>query len=143
MSVGVHARSTLISSIFTRSLKMGGKNRSPGKLLNHASTDCSRVDFAYQWGTLAITSPFAAALCLALLIQQIQYSALVGFALLVVAMPIQGWAMKTIVHDSSTVDDLDRQAKQAHQRDSHFHQSGQVICTGEQVPREALLSAHE
>lgn len=96
MSVGVHARSTLISSIFTRSLKMGGKNRSPGKLLNHASTDCSRVDFACQWGTLALTSPFAAALCLALLIQQIQYSALVGFALLVVAMPVQGWAMKTM-----------------------------------------------
>lgn len=96
MSVGVHARSTLIAAIFTRSLKLGGKNRSPGKLLNHASTDCSRIDFAAQWGTLALTSPVALALCLGLLIWQIQVSALVGFAILVVAMPIQGVAMKTM-----------------------------------------------
>lgn len=96
MSAGVYSRSTLISSIFTRSMKMGGKNRSPGKLLNHASTDCSRIDFACQWGTLALTSPIAGALCLGLLIWQIQYSALVGFAVLVAAMPIQAVTMKSM-----------------------------------------------
>ncbi|PWN35761.1 uncharacterized protein FA14DRAFT_167758 [Meira miltonrushii] len=87
MSVGVHARSTLISSLFTRSMQLGGKDRSPGKLLNHASTDCSRIDFASQWGALAITSPFALGLCVA--------SALVGFALLVLFMPLQASMMYT------------------------------------------------
>lgn len=96
MGVGVHARSTLISAIFTRSLKLGGKNRSPGKLLNHASTDCSRIDFACQWGILAFTSPFSLALCLGLLIWQIQYSAVVGFCVLLAAMPIQAITMKSM-----------------------------------------------
>ncbi|UZJ51666.1 hypothetical protein CBS101457_000986 [Exobasidium rhododendri] len=96
MSVGVHARSTLISAIFTRSLKLGGKNRSPGKLLNHASTDCSRIDFAAQWGPLALSSPFALALCLGLLIWQIRVSALVGFGVLVVSMPVQAVTMKSM-----------------------------------------------
>lgn len=96
MSVGVHARSTLISALFTRSMQLGGKDRSPGKLLNHASTDCSRIDFASQWGALAVTSPFALGLCLGLLIWQIQASALVGFALLVLFMPLQGMIMKSM-----------------------------------------------
>ncbi|MCO5549657.1 hypothetical protein L7F22_003130 [Adiantum nelumboides] len=96
MSVGVHARSTLISALFTRSMQLGGKDRSAGKLLNHASTDCSRIDFASQWGALAFTSPFALGLCLGLLIWQIQASALVGFALLVLFMPLQGMIMKSM-----------------------------------------------
>jgi ABC-type multidrug transport system fused ATPase/permease subunit len=42
------------------------------------------------------TSPFALALCLGLLIWQIGVSALAGFAILVVAIPAQGWVMKSL-----------------------------------------------
>jgi ABC-type multidrug transport system fused ATPase/permease subunit len=96
MSVGVHARATLISALFQRSMELGGKDRSPGKLLNHASTDCSRIDFAAQWGPMAFTSPFALGLCLGLLIWQIKEAALLGFALLIVFMPFQGMIMKAM-----------------------------------------------
>lgn len=102
MSMGVYARSTLISAIFERSLSLGGKDRSAGKLLNHASTDCSRIDFASQWGSLALTSPIALGLCLGLLIAQIGPSALVGFALLVIAIPFQGMLMKAMFRTRKT-----------------------------------------
>lgn len=96
MSVGVHARATLISALFTRSMNLPGKDRSPGKLLNHASTDCSRIDFAAQWGVLAFISPIAFLLCVGLLIGQIQESALVGVAVLLMFVPIQGITMKSM-----------------------------------------------
>ncbi|KAI3479513.1 hypothetical protein L1887_58424 [Cichorium endivia] len=46
MSCGVEARAALITAIFDRAMKMNGKARSSGKLINHISTDCSRIDFA-------------------------------------------------------------------------------------------------
>lgn len=94
MSVGVYARSALIASIFKRSTKMNARDRSPGKLLNHASTDVSRIDFASAWATLIFTTPIQLGICLALLIVQIGPSALAGFALLVLSFPVQGVIMK-------------------------------------------------
>ncbi|CAO1615594.1 unnamed protein product [Parajaminaea phylloscopi] len=94
MSVGVYSRSALIASIFKRSTKMNAKDRSPGKLLNHASTDVSRIDFAAAWATLIFTTPIQLGICLGLLIAQIGPSALAGFALLVLSFPMQGVLMK-------------------------------------------------
>lgn len=94
MSVGVYSRSALIAAIFKRSTQMNGKDRSPGKLLNHASTDVSRIDFASAWATLIFTTPITLFLCLGLLIGQIGPSALAGFALLILSFPVQTFIMK-------------------------------------------------
>lgn len=94
MSVGIYSRSALIASIFKRSTKMNAKDRSPGKLLNHASTDVSRIDFASAWATLIFTTPVQLSIYLGLLIDQIGPSALAGFALLILSFPMQGVLMK-------------------------------------------------
>ena len=52
MSMGVDARTAVISAMYTRALSLNPKDRSPGALLNHASTDVSRIDFAMQWALL-------------------------------------------------------------------------------------------
>ncbi|CAD6978417.1 unnamed protein product [Tilletia controversa] len=93
MSVGVFLRAALISAMFRRSLRLASKDRSTSKLLGHASTDISRVSFFCDWAATGTGSPITLGLCLGLLIWQIGPSALVGFALLVVAMPLQGFVM--------------------------------------------------
>ncbi|PWN27227.1 hypothetical protein BDZ90DRAFT_232770 [Jaminaea rosea] len=94
MSVGVYSRSALIAAIFKRATKMSAKDRSPGKLLNHASTDVSRIDFASAWSFMIFTTPIQLGICLGLLIGQIGPSALAGFALLIISFPFQGFIMK-------------------------------------------------
>ena len=93
MSVGVFTRAALISAIFTRGLQMNGKDRAPGKLTNHISTDVSRIDFASNWFTLAFSAPVQIIICLIILLKIIGPSALAGFAILVLAAPFQTFAM--------------------------------------------------
>ncbi len=93
MSVGVFSRAALISAIFTRGLQMNGKDRAPGKLTNHISTDVSRIDFASNWFTMAFSAPVDIIICLIILLKQIGPSALAGFAILVLAVPFQTFAM--------------------------------------------------
>ncbi|PWN40154.1 hypothetical protein IE81DRAFT_331847 [Ceraceosorus guamensis] len=101
MTMGVHARTALISAMFKRATKVGAKDRSPGRLLTMASTDVSRIDFAFQWGLLMFTSPVALGLCLGLLIWQIKESALAGFAVLVFAFPVQAVIFKRLFQTRS------------------------------------------
>lgn len=96
MSVGVYSRSALVAAIFRRSTRMNSKDRSPGKLLNHCSTDVSRIDFASAWAPLIFTTPLQLGICLGLLIWQIGPAALAGFGLLFLSMPIQGTMMKSM-----------------------------------------------
>ncbi|KAE8210857.1 hypothetical protein CF327_g5323 [Tilletia walkeri] len=93
MSIGVFLRAALISAMFRRSLKLASKDRSTSKLLGHASTDISRLQFCADWLATGVSSPITLGLCLGLLIWQIGPSALVGFALLVFSMPLQGFVM--------------------------------------------------
>ncbi|PWN53455.1 putative YOR1-ABC transporter [Violaceomyces palustris] len=96
MSVGVESRAALISAIFQRALKMNGKARASGKLVNHISTDCSRIDFAAGWFTVAFAAPIQIIVCLIILITQIGPSALAGFAIFVLAGPLQTRTMKSL-----------------------------------------------
>ena len=68
MYVGVFARAALISAIFKRALKMQGRDRSTGKLVNHVSTDVSRIDFGAGWWLLAFTAPVEIVICLIILL---------------------------------------------------------------------------
>ncbi|KAG2017864.1 ATP-binding cassette transporter [Coprinopsis cinerea AmutBmut pab1-1] len=98
-SAGVLLRGGLITAIYTRSLRLTSRARSTltnGKLVNHISTDVSRIDFCAGFFHMAWTAPIQLIICLALLIAQLGPSALAGFAFFVVATPIQTWVMKRL-----------------------------------------------
>ncbi|KAG8758519.1 hypothetical protein FRC14_008012 [Serendipita sp. 396] len=96
MSTGVLARTTLIGSLYKRGLSLTPLERTihPGAaLVNHMSTDISRVDFAAQWFHAVWTAPIQVTICLILLLIQMGPSALAGFALFVLIIPVQERAM--------------------------------------------------
>ncbi|WFD33272.1 hypothetical protein MCUN1_000085 [Malassezia cuniculi] len=91
--VGVFARAALISAIFKRALKMQGRDRSTGKLVNHLSTDVSRIDFGAGWWLLAFTAPVEIIVCLVILLSKFGYQSFSGFALIVVVVPLEMYCM--------------------------------------------------
>ncbi|KIM40488.1 hypothetical protein M413DRAFT_19157 [Hebeloma cylindrosporum] len=101
MVTGVMARATLIRSIYKRGVNLTGKARtkiSNSDLMNHISTDVSRIDSCAQWFTLTLqflvwTAPIQIGVCLIILIFQLGPSALAGFALFVAIAPLQERAM--------------------------------------------------
>ena len=96
-STGVLIRGGLIAFIYDRSLKLTSRSRSVltnGKLVNHISTDVSRIDFCAGFFHMSWTSPVSLLICLALLIVQLGPSALAGFAVFVFLSPVQGKVMK-------------------------------------------------
>ncbi|KAI0806352.1 ABC protein [Irpex lacteus] len=83
MTTGLLARAALISSIYKRGIYMTGKARTNfpnSALVNHISTDVSRVDACAQWFVI---------ICLIILLVQLGPSALAGFALFLVLIPLQ------------------------------------------------------
>lgn len=91
--VGVFCRAALVSGIFRRALNMQGRDRSTGKLVNHISTDVSRIDFGSQWWLLAFTALVEIVVCLVILLTRFGVSSLSGFALIAVVMPFQMYSM--------------------------------------------------
>jgi hypothetical protein len=62
MATGVLARSAIITAVFNRSLRLTQKSRGDlpnGKLVNHISTDTSRIDFAAGFFHMTWTGEFA------------------------------------------------------------------------------------
>ncbi|KAF8071690.1 ABC protein [Lyophyllum atratum] len=91
MTTGVLARAALINSIYKRGVKLTGKARttlSNSDLINHVSTDVSRIDACAQW-FVRWTAPIQVTVCLIILIVQLGPSALAGFALFLCVAPIQ------------------------------------------------------
>ncbi|KAG7444868.1 ABC transporter [Guyanagaster necrorhizus] len=98
-STGVLIRGGLISAIYVRSLRLSSRARSKlpnGLIMNHISTDVSRIDFCAGFFHMAWTAPIQLAICLVLLLLNLGPSALVGFAFFVVAAPIQTKVMKNM-----------------------------------------------
>ncbi|KAG8974689.1 hypothetical protein FRB90_009724, partial [Tulasnella sp. 427] len=92
MSAGVLARCALISSLYKRGMKLTPKARSihsNAALVNHMSTDISRIDYGAQWFHALWTAPIQVLICLALLIVQLGPSALAGFSVFVMLIPLQ------------------------------------------------------
>ena len=97
-SSGVLVRGGLITAIYSRALRLTTGSRaklSNGRLINHISTDVSRIDFCCQFFHMSWTAPIQLAICLGLLISNLGPSALAGFAVFVVLAPIQGKIMQT------------------------------------------------
>ncbi|KAJ3773608.1 ABC protein [Lentinula raphanica] len=92
MITGVLTRGALINSIYKRSVVLNAKSRvkhSNTNLINHISTDVSRIDAAAQWFHCGWTAPIQVLVCLIILLVQLGPSALVGFALFPIAAPLQ------------------------------------------------------
>ena len=98
-STGVLLRAGLITAIYSRSLRLTTRARAAlpnGRLVNHISTDVSRIDFCCGWFHMSWAAPIQLAICLALLISNLGPSALAGFAVFVILTPIQGKIMKRL-----------------------------------------------
>ncbi|CAE6454286.1 unnamed protein product [Rhizoctonia solani] len=105
MTTGVAARAALIASLYSRGLRFGPGERQYD-LVNHVSTDVSRIDFCAQWFHAIWTAPIQISICLILLCLQLGPAALAGFSLFAFLIPIQktlmsyqlGIRKKSMVH---------------------------------------------
>ncbi|KAF9466563.1 ABC transporter [Collybia nuda] len=98
-STGVLLRGGLITAIYTRSLRLTSRARSTltnGKLVNHISTDVSRIDFCAGFFHMAWAAPVQMIICLILLILNLGPSAIAGFAFFILATPVQTMVMKKL-----------------------------------------------
>ena len=99
ISTGVLLRGGLITAIYSRSLRLTTRARATlpnGKLVNHISTDVSRIDFCCGFVHMLWAAPIQMAICLALLIFTLGSSALAGFSVFFILTPVQGKIMKTL-----------------------------------------------
>ena len=99
-TTGVLLRGGLITAIYERSLRLTNRARTTltnGKLVNHISTDVSRIDFCCGFFHLALTAPVQMIICLVLLLVNLGPSALAGFAFFVLCTPLQTTAMKRMM----------------------------------------------
>ncbi|KAF7312085.1 ABC transporter protein [Mycena indigotica] len=99
MSTGVLVRGGLITAIYSRSLRLTSRARSTlpnGKLVNHISSDVSRIDFCAGFFHMSWSAPIQMIICLILLLINLGPSALTGFAFFILATPAQTMAMKQL-----------------------------------------------
>ncbi|KAM0753526.1 ABC transporter [Meredithblackwellia eburnea MCA 4105] len=96
---GILARGALISACYRRAMVLSGKSRvtiTNSKLVNHISTDVSRIDFAssfvhFSWcGVLQLLEVFI------ILLVYLGVSSLTGIALLLIYLPVQFAVLKTM-----------------------------------------------
>ncbi|KAG9315260.1 ABC transporter [Chiua virens] len=97
MACGVLLRGGLITAIYSRALSLSPRTRvqmTNGRLVNHISTDVSRIDFCAGYFHMSWATPIQLTICLVLLLINLGPSALAGFALLVLATPMNTMVMK-------------------------------------------------
>ena len=114
-SSGVLVRGGLITAIYSRSLRLTTSARaslSNGRLVNHISTDVSRIDFCCGSFHMSWTAPVQLGICLGLLLSNLGPSALAGFAVFIILTPIQGKIMKYLFRTRrKTMEWTDKRAK--------------------------------
>ncbi|KAI6041615.1 ABC protein [Pisolithus marmoratus] len=102
METGILARAALIACIYERGVKLTGKERvklTNAALVNHISTDVSRVDACAQW-FVTWTAPIQVTVCLIILLGRsmahsyLGPSALAGFSLFILVVPMQRQLMR-------------------------------------------------
>ncbi|KZS94671.1 ABC protein [Sistotremastrum niveocremeum HHB9708] len=101
MATGVLGRAALIGSIYRRGVNLTPKARVKfpnAALVNHISTDVSRVDACAQWFHAFWTAPIQITICLIILLVQLGPSALAGFSLFIIVIPFQERAMSYQFH---------------------------------------------
>ncbi|KAJ7857866.1 hypothetical protein B0H13DRAFT_2356795 [Mycena leptocephala] len=92
MITGILARTALTDALYRRAVHLtpAALLRLPNSaVLNHVSTDVSRVDARAQWFHAAWTAPIQTTVCLIILLVELGPSALAGFALFLLIIPLQ------------------------------------------------------
>ena len=100
MGTGVLLRGGLITAIYNKSLTLSTRARHihpNGKLVNHISTDVSRIDFAAGFFHMGWTAPIQLIICLIILLVNLGPSALAGFAIFLIMTPIQTRLMRYLL----------------------------------------------
>ncbi|CAG8439704.1 11549_t:CDS:10 [Acaulospora morrowiae] len=101
MEAGLLTRTILITAIYRKTLVLSGKARNiftTGKITNIMSTDTTRVDNCLVYFHLLWAAPLQLSIALLLLILNIGPAALAGFLLLIIAGPLQGKVMASLVN---------------------------------------------
>ncbi|KAG6334059.1 hypothetical protein ID866_5033 [Astraeus odoratus] len=96
---GVLLRSGLITAIYSRSLSLTSRSRATlnnGRLVNHISTDVSRIDFCMSYFHMLWTAPIQLVICLTLLLLNLGPSALPGFAIFLIVTPVNIYGVKRL-----------------------------------------------
>ncbi|KAF8915697.1 multidrug resistance-associated ABC transporter [Mucidula mucida] len=92
MTLGLAVRTSVIGAIFRKSLRLSGRARldhSVGKITTMISTDATRLDRFSNAIHVLWVSPIQIIIGIALLINNLGYSALVGVGVLVFSFPVQ------------------------------------------------------
>ncbi|KAL8279625.1 hypothetical protein RQP46_007938 [Phenoliferia psychrophenolica] len=90
--VGVLARGTLIAAIYRRAMILSGKSRvsiTNSKLVNHISTDISRIDFAASFFHFSWAGVVQLIEIIIILLVEIGVASLAGIGLVLLMLPIQ------------------------------------------------------
>jgi len=100
-TTGLILRGALINVLFSRSLRLTNQARTrggftTGKLVGMISTDVSRIDFCMGYFHISWTAPIQMLVCLLLLVYNLGYSAIPGFAFCVLMTPVQGRITKVL-----------------------------------------------
>ncbi|KAG1747129.1 ABC protein [Suillus paluster] len=96
MLTGVLVRAALITCIYERGVNLTGKARvklSNAALVNHISTDVSRIDACAQWFIDLLATSMQIIVCLITLLTMLGQSALAGFSLFIIFFPFQSRLM--------------------------------------------------
>ncbi|EJD44619.1 ATP-dependent bile acid permease [Auricularia subglabra TFB-10046 SS5] len=100
MTLGFLVRTSLVSAIFRKSLRLSGRARlqhSTGQITTMISADCSRLDMASGFFHTVWIAPIQITVGIALLIVNLGVSALVGLAVLCVSLPLQAIMIRRMV----------------------------------------------
>ncbi|KAH7339705.1 P-loop containing nucleoside triphosphate hydrolase protein [Rhizoctonia solani] len=96
MTTGFLIRSSVISTIFRKSLRLSGRSRtkhSTGQITTMISADCTRLDFASGFFHIIWTGPIE----IIIGIHNLGYSALVGLGVLVFGIPVQAIIVQRMI----------------------------------------------
>ncbi|KAJ3361461.1 hypothetical protein GGF31_002240, partial [Allomyces arbusculus] len=99
-AIGMTLRSSLVSLIFSKSLRLTAEARATdfdnGKITNTMSTDTARVEAMVLQAHLLWVSLLQISVVLVLLVRLVGLGALAGVALLLFVVPVQAWLMRAL-----------------------------------------------
>ncbi|KAK0453030.1 multidrug resistance-associated ABC transporter [Armillaria borealis] len=100
MTTGLLLKSGIIGSIFRKSMRLSGRARlehSVGKITNMISADASRLDRVCMYIHNLWVAPIQIVIVVGLLFNNLGYSALVGFGILIFSFPMQVFVGRIMV----------------------------------------------
>ncbi|KAF9111885.1 hypothetical protein BGX27_004328 [Mortierella sp. AM989] len=99
VKMGIYIRAALIDLVFRKATKLSSRAHlvyPDGAIVNLMSTDASRIDTAMLSLLIVVAVPIFTVILVSILIHLMGPSALLGAAILILANPIQAWAMSRL-----------------------------------------------